>query len=142
MDDHSYGVILFRGNDKRFEFLLVKHVEGHWGFPKGHPMPGEFPIEAARRELKEETGITQCAVLDSPLWEHNYEFHKGDIRVNKTVSYFVAQVESQDISPQEGEITEVGWYSATDALNKLTYEDSKKILGDVYSFLAKSTSKA
>lgn len=47
----------------RYEILLLQRVGdvGHdmWALPGGHVDPGEGPLEAAYRELKEETGITE-----------------------------------------------------------------------------------
>jgi len=44
--------------NKRGELLLC-HVTGtaHWDIPKGLQDPGESTLEAARRELREETGL-------------------------------------------------------------------------------------
>jgi len=41
--------------------------KGNWDIPKGHIEPGEYPLEAAIRELLEETGINY-----NPDWETEY----------------------------------------------------------------------
>ena len=61
----SAGLLLFRRLEKEIEFLLVhpggpffarKH-EGVWTIPKGELKENEDPLEAAKREFKEETGF-------------------------------------------------------------------------------------
>ncbi len=52
--DISYVVIAAR---KKEGWLFVKHRRrGGWEMPAGHPGPGEDTVEAAVRELTEETG--------------------------------------------------------------------------------------
>jgi predicted NUDIX family NTP pyrophosphohydrolase len=61
----SAGVVLFRMKGSKPEFLLVhpggpfwsKRDLGAWSIPKGELLPGESPLDAARREFKEETGF-------------------------------------------------------------------------------------
>lgn len=64
MPKTSAGVLLFRVADGRLEVLLVhpggpfwaRRDAGAWSIPKGECEPGEDPLAAARRELREETG--------------------------------------------------------------------------------------
>jgi len=51
----SCGFLLYR-TDPRRSFLLMRHAD-RWDLPKGHIDPGETKIQAAYRELYEETGI-------------------------------------------------------------------------------------
>jgi predicted NUDIX family NTP pyrophosphohydrolase len=58
----SAGVLLYRRGENGWEVLLV-HPSGNynrrapWSIPKGLPDEGEELEEAARREVKEETGV-------------------------------------------------------------------------------------
>ena len=53
--------------------LLLCHVTGtnHWDIPKGMLEPGESTLQAAQRELMEETGL----VLDDAFFEEIGGFH-------------------------------------------------------------------
>lgn len=62
----SAGILLYRrGDDGRLEVLLVhpggpffaRKDEGAWSIPKGLLDDGEDPLDAARREFREETGF-------------------------------------------------------------------------------------
>jgi predicted NUDIX family NTP pyrophosphohydrolase len=61
----SAGILLYRKQDQRLEVFLVhpggpfwaKKDEGAWSVPKGEFEEGEKPLEAARREFREETGF-------------------------------------------------------------------------------------
>jgi len=65
MSKKSAGILLYRFKNKNLEFLLVhpggpfwkNKDEGAWSIPKGEFDDDEKPLEAAIRELKEETGI-------------------------------------------------------------------------------------
>ena len=55
VDSQVYGAIVISPNG---DFLVVQGRQSKkWSFPKGHGHPWEKPLDAARRELKEETGI-------------------------------------------------------------------------------------
>ena len=55
IDTHVYGVVLVSEDD---EVAIVQgRQSGKWSFPKGHGHNSETPLNAALRELKEETGI-------------------------------------------------------------------------------------
>lgn len=62
----SAGLLLYRLRGGSPEVLLVhpggpfwaRKDLGAWTLPKGEPAPGEEPLEAARREFREETGFS------------------------------------------------------------------------------------
>jgi predicted NUDIX family NTP pyrophosphohydrolase len=66
MAKRSTGLLMFRERGEQVEVFLVhpggpfwaKKDEGAWSIPKGEYSPEEDPLEAAKREFKEETGLT------------------------------------------------------------------------------------
>lgn len=55
----QFGAIPWRINDGKLEFLLVtSRGTGRWILPKGWPMHGATPAEAAATEAFEEAGVT------------------------------------------------------------------------------------
>ena len=56
--EKSAGIVLFRNDSDKNEFLLLNYPQGHWDFVKGKIERNETSHETALRETKEETGIT------------------------------------------------------------------------------------
>ena len=78
-------------------FLLLDYGR-HWDFAKGHVHEGESDLDAALRELREETGITDVRVV--PDFEHpiTYFFrHPKRGLVRKTVVFFLAESAGRDV---------------------------------------------
>ncbi len=65
MKKESAGLLLWRDADGTREVLLIhpggpfwaKKDEGAWSIPKGEIAEGEDPLDAAKRETREETGF-------------------------------------------------------------------------------------
>lgn len=90
-DQHACGAILLRSHDQDWQFLLLRHTD-RWDLPKGLLEPGETPIEAAHRELREETGIDPTTVQWVPdfLFTHRYTFTDRSGRpTNKQLTVFL-----------------------------------------------------
>ena len=66
-NEQSAGIIFFRKIQGRVDFLLLNYPSGHWDLVKGHIESGEKPQDAAIRESKEETGITDIKFIDGFL---------------------------------------------------------------------------
>lgn len=137
LTEQGYGIIpASQHTDGTWRFLVVKQADNEkWGFPKGHPEEGETAEETALRELREETGITDCTILAcGPFSEHYIKPNKDGSYRNKTVTYFVGFTSNPATTLQQEEIADSAWLSASDALARLTYAESKEIFKTALTF--------
>ncbi len=127
--EKSCGIILFRMEQGERKFLLLHYPSGHWDFPKGHVEhadPTEF--DTARRELHEETGITDIEFIPDYRETMYYEFARGKKqKVKKTVVYFLAQTEAESVQISH-EHQGFKWLSYEEAFKRLTFENARGLL--------------
>ncbi len=136
-EETSYGIIPFSKVGDDLKVFVILHKKGnHWGFPKGHAEGVETPIQAATRELKEETGLAvEKHLLSTPLTEQ-YTFYRNGEKVLKTAAYFPAFVNGTP-QLQEEEIREGRWLSCADAMKTLSFFEARAILNQVLHELKK-----
>jgi len=143
--DHSYGAIpVLRNENGEWEVLLIeqhdrREVGTFWGFPKGHAEAGESGEAAALRELKEETGVDDIALVPGVVFETGYSFAENGVRINKTVTYYLVLAKNRAVEiSQPREIAELRWLPLKEAEKRLTHENSREVLKDVLSYLTKN----
>ena len=87
----SAGVIPLRRTPYGWRVLVLRAYR-NWDFPKGRVEAGEEPLEAAKREATEETGITQ---LDFPFGESYRETlpYAG----GKIARYYLAETDEESV---------------------------------------------
>lgn len=130
----SYGVVPLRKLRGEWKTLLVKHGKGHWGFPKGHAEEGEEANETAARELQEETGLQVKSFLNIPPYTEHYFFRAGPDLIDKTVTYFAAEVEGKVVI-QAAEITDFKWLTFEEAHALATFPEAKKLCTVIQTYL-------
>lgn len=103
----SCGVVLARRTDDGWVTLMLRAFH-HWDFPKGIRERGEEPMEAAVREVGEETGVTDLSFE----WGDRF-FETGPYSRGKVARYFIATTAQEDvemgISPETGEPEHHEW---------------------------------
>lgn len=83
---NSYGIIPVYKKDGDYYILCVKnHKSGDWGLPKGTPEGDEKPLETAKRELREETGIEDIEIISGKILKRN-------MTLNKAVSFIIKRI--------------------------------------------------
>ena len=112
----SAGVAVVRRAGPGWLFLMLRAYR-NWDFPKGLVEEGETPLAAARREVAEETGITELRFA----WGESY-IETPPYARNKVARYYVAETSAErvvlPIQPDLGrpEHHESRWLTAEQAL--------------------------
>lgn len=133
IEQHSAGIIVYCIKDYEIRYLILHYVSGHWDLAKGKLEAGETNMQAAHRELHEETGLTSQVI---PGFEESlsYIFKERGKIVKKTVTFFVGETNQQTVRlsrEHQGYL----WLSYEKAYEKLTYTNAKELLVHVDEFL-------
>jgi 8-oxo-dGTP pyrophosphatase MutT (NUDIX family) len=132
--ERSAGVLVYRGKPEAPHFLLLDYGR-HWDYAKGHVEAGEDDLTAAKRELEEETGITDIEIDDGFQHEMTYFFrHKKKGLVRKTVVFFLGRTESKKIQLSDEHVA-AEFLPYEKALERVTYPNAKAALKAAKAFL-------
>ncbi|HVP81899.1 MAG TPA: NUDIX domain-containing protein, partial [Nitrososphaeraceae archaeon] len=77
----SCGALVYCIENQDVKFLLLRYSQGHWDFPKGNKEKGETNLETTRREIKEETGISDIVFRDRFEKEITYNYSRQNEKI-------------------------------------------------------------
>ncbi|MEX0607776.1 MAG: NUDIX domain-containing protein, partial [Halofilum sp. (in: g-proteobacteria)] len=83
--ERSAGVVIVRFVEREPRYLLLRAYR-YWDFPKGRIEPGEDPLDAARREAFEETGLSELVFRWGSVHQETPPYGKS-----KIARYYVAE---------------------------------------------------
>lgn len=137
---HSAGIVIYTIKNNQPYYLLLHHGGRYWNFPKGKLEKGESTIEAAYREVWEETGIPKDIIRLHRGFQRHYYYRfrveEGRI-IDKKVTFYLGSVLSQKIHISK-EHENYGWFSYDLSMEKLRYRNSQKLIMAANDFLEKN----
>ena len=132
----SSGILLFRFRDERLQVMLahpggpfwMKKDDGAWSIPKGLFEDPESPLDAARREFKEETGFEingKFISLGNLRQRSRKEIYawaiEGDLDQTRIVSnkFMLEWPKKSGIINEYPEIDKANWFDIDQAMKKI-----------------------
>ena len=126
----SAGGVVYRRSDEGVEIVLAarrtRRGDLAWGLAKGGIEADESAEEAAVREVREETGIE--AEIEASLGETRYFYVWEDVRIRKTVHFFLMRATGGDPTDRDDEMEDVQWFPLERALKRAAYRGEREVL--------------
>jgi 8-oxo-dGTP pyrophosphatase MutT (NUDIX family) len=127
----SAGGVVYRRGSGGVEVVLAarrtRSGDLAWGLAKGGIEADESPEAAAVREVREETGIE--AEIETSLGETRYFYVWEDVRIRKTVHFFLMRATGGDPNDRDDEMEDVQWFPLERALKRAAYRGERDVLG-------------
>jgi len=125
----SGGIII---NDKQ-EIAIVNQNHNSWSLPKGHIDDGETKLEAAIREIYEETGIKNPKLIKSLGSFGRYRIGlngKDDKSEYKTIYIFLFSSSKKNLTPLDKNNPIAKWVPYSEVKDLLTHKNDKKFFSN------------
>ncbi len=120
------GVVL----NNKGEVLVVSQQQGpSWSLPKGHIEDGEKEMEAAKREIQEESGITHLEYIRDLGRYSRYRIGMGggeDKTKLKTMIMFLFKTDQTVLKPIDPHNPEARWVAKDKVVELLTHQKDKE----------------
>jgi len=130
------GVVIYRNK----VLLLYKNQNGRytgWVLPKGNLEPAETVMQAALREVKEESGVSAKTVKYLGITQYSFKSTKqgeeGEM-LSKMVHWYLMTTNSFHCKPQVEEFfADAGFYKRHEAEHLLKFHDEKQIMRKAFA---------
>ncbi len=132
----SCGAVVFTKDGEDIKYVVIKALNGDYGFPKGHMERGETEKETALREIREEVGL-DVRILPDFRAVDEYPL-PGKQGILKRVVFFAAYYENQDIVCQEDELESARVLPFDEARKILTFDSSRTVLDAADRFIRRT----
>jgi 8-oxo-dGTP pyrophosphatase MutT (NUDIX family) len=135
--EFSAGGVLVRGREVAVIVPTRRAADGArvLALPKGHVDPGETVVEAAGREVREETGARGEALCE--LGQSHYWYRRDGRTIGKTVTFYLFEYLDGDIDDHDDEVEEVRWIALEEAERRLSHLAEREMITRALAYLDK-----
>jgi len=133
--EFSAGGVVVRGREIVAIVPTRRAADGSkvLALPKGHVDPGESALQAAEREVLEETGIVAEPVR--ALGESRYWYRRDGRTIGKSVKFFLFRHVGGSFEDHDDEVEEVRWIPIERADELLSHEAERAIVARAIDYL-------
>jgi mutator protein MutT len=124
----SAGGVVVRDSDVAVIVPTRRAADGSrvLSLPKGHVDPGETPVQAAEREVREEAGVVAEPVRE--LGESRYWYRRDGRTIGKSVHFYLFRYRQGETEDHDDEVEEARWMPLKEAEKKLTYPAEREMV--------------
>jgi 8-oxo-dGTP pyrophosphatase MutT (NUDIX family) len=133
--ERSAGGVVVRGEQVAVIVPTRRASDGSrvLALPKGHIDPGESPLQAAEREVREETGVLAEPVHE--LGEARYWYRRDGQTIPKSVSFYLFSYLDGDTADHDDEVEEARWMPLKEAQDELSHAAEREMVARAIAFL-------
>lgn len=129
------GVVVNRDGD----VCVVNQRGNSWGLPKGHIDPGEDALTCAKREIQEESGLSELIFVKELGSYERYKIGKDpsteDTSELKEYTFFLFTTEQMELAPEDPHNPEARWVSRDEVAALLTHPKDAAFFESIISEL-------
>ena len=117
------------------KILVVSQHGDSWSLPKGHVEKGEELLDAAKREIAEESGVKNLIYIKQLQSYKRFRIGSGGVGEDhgdlKTIHMFLFKTDDHELAPTDPENPEARWISKEDVAGILTHPKDKEFFQSI-----------